>query len=224
LDLGLGSHQLSSEERGFSVELGGPLDMRYDPGAGVGAGEVVNRFPERELEKIFRELGEERRARAIAREIVNVRRRAEIKDALELSRIVKRVSARGTGNRKGRMRIHPATRTFMALRIFVNSELRNLESFLPFSISVLKEGGVIVVISFHSLEDRIVKTFFRKYSGRGGYEDQDQFGDVRGKPLVSPVISILTKKPITPAEEEINENRRARSAKLRAARRIGRED
>lgn len=220
LDLGLGSHQLSSDERGFSVELGGPLDMRYDPGTGVGAGEVVNRFPERELEKIFRELGEERRARVIAREIVRTREGGEIKDALELARIVKRVYARGTGGRKGRMRIHPATRSFMALRIFVNDELNNLTDFLPSSVSVLKEGGVIVVISFHSLEDRIVKTFFRRCSGRGGYEDRDEFGEMRDKPL----ISILTKKPITPTEEEVNENRRARSAKLRVARRIGHED
>lgn len=230
LDLGLGSHQLSSVERGFSVELGGPLDMRYDTSVGIGAKEVVNRFPERELEKIFRELGEERRARAVAKEIVKVRGRGEISDALELSKIVKRVLARGSGGSKGRIRIHPATRTFMALRIFVNRELHNLESFLLSSISVLKEGGVIVVISFHSLEDRIVKTSFRRYSGRGGYDIKDEFGrdefgkDEFGNRRDKPLISILTKKPVTPTVEEVMENRRARSAKLRAARRIGHED
>jgi 16S rRNA (cytosine1402-N4)-methyltransferase len=219
LDLGLGSHQLLSEERGFSIDGGGPLDMRYDPDVGISAKEAVNRLPQRELERIFRELGEERRARSVARAIVNAREKGEIKDAGELSRIVTRAVTAGSGGWK---KIHPATRVFMALRIYVNGELENLEEFLQAVPTVLKEGGVIVVISFHSLEDRIVKTAFRRLSGKGDAGGKYWPGpgpEPEGRPE-EPVLAILTKKPIIPTPEEVRENRRARSAKLRAARRI----
>ncbi len=221
LDLGLGSHQLSSAERGFSIDGGGPLDMRYDRGVGLSAKEVVNRFPKRELERIFRELGEERRARAAARGIVNARERGKIENAEQLSRIVVRAVAGGSGGWK---KIHPATRVFMALRIYVNKELKNLEEFLPAAMTVLKEGGVIVVISFHSLEDRIVKTAFRRLSGRGDGEGRYGLDGGPGERSVEPLVSILTKKPITPTQDEVRENRRARSAKLRVARRTGHEN
>lgn len=217
LDLGLGSHQLSCAERGFSIEGGGPLDMRYDTNVGLNAKEVVNRFPQRELERIFRELGEERRARSVARAIVNARGRGEIGDALELSRIVVRGVAGGS---KGWKKIHPATRVFMALRIYVNEELRNLEEFLPAAMTLLKEGGVIVIVSFHSLEDRIVKNAFRKFSEKGGAGGRYELGVEPEGRLKEPLLTILTKKPVTPTQDEVRENRRARSAKLRAARRI----
>ena len=220
IDLGLGTHQLSSEERGFSIELGGPLDMRYDPAVGISAKEVVNRFPQRELEEIFRELGEEWKAKAVAREIVRAREKDEIRDAQELSTIIKRAVAKSLKSSKVRMKIHPATKTFMALRIFVNKELDNLEAFLPAAISALKEGGVIIVISFHSLEDRIVKTMFRRYGGKKDYKTEDRWNEN----VELPYISILTKKPIVPNPDEVRVNRRARSAKLRAARRIGHGD
>ncbi len=220
IDLGLGTHQLSSVERGFSIELGGPLDMRYDSTMGISAKEVINRFPQRELEVIFRELGEEWRAKAVAREIVKARTKEEIKDAHELSTIIKRAVAKSLKSSKVRMKIHPATKTFMALRIFVNKELDNLEAFLPVAITALKEGGVIVAISFHSLEDRIVKTVFRRYAGKGGYKAEDRWSEN----VELPCISILTKKPIIPNPDEVRTNRRARSAKMRAARRISHGD
>lgn len=203
LDLGLGSHQLGSDDRGFSIDRGGPLDMRFDPSRSKSAGEVVNRSSERELTRIIGELGEERRARTVARAIVRAREKRRIEDARELATIV----ARAIGP-PGRWRIHPATRTFMALRIFVNDELKNLEQFIGASVGLLRPGGVIAIISFHSMEDRIVKTQFRALSKTGD----------RGEP---PALLILTKKPVTPTSEEIAENVRARSAKLRAARRIG---
>jgi 16S rRNA (cytosine1402-N4)-methyltransferase len=201
LDLGVGSHQLGADDRGFSIDRGGPLDMRFDRSYGKTAREVVNRTGERELARIIFDYGEEKRARAVARAVVRARLKAEITDAERLAGIV----ARAIGP-PGRWRIHPATRTFMALRIFVNDELSNLERFIDAAVSHLKPGGTVVIISFHSLEDRIVKTRFRTLS-RAGEGDEP------------PLLSILTKKPLAPGPDEISQNPRARSAKLRAARR-----
>jgi 16S rRNA (cytosine1402-N4)-methyltransferase len=202
LDLGVGSHQLGAEDRGFSLDLDGPLDMRFDTSGETTAGQIVNRASEKELAGILDRYGEERRARAAARAIVRARQKKKIETTRELAAIV----ARAIGP-AGRWRIHPATRTFMALRIYVNGELESLERFIGASARLLAPGGRMVIISFHSLEDRIVKTSFRELSARGA--------DGR-----VPSFTILTKKPVTPDDGEIAQNPRARSAKLRAIQRI----
>ena len=202
LDLGIGLHQLNSGDRGFSIDLGGPLDMRYDVTSGASAKEVVNRLPEKDLIQIIRDLGEEKRARSVARGIVRAREKKPIEDSKELAEIV-RISL----GYRGRSRIHPATRTFMALRIYVNKELSNIEEFIPKGVGFLKTGGRIVIISFHSLEDRIVKLAFRDFS-----KSKDDG--------TAPLLRVLTKKPLSPDADEIRENPRARSAKLRAAERM----
>lgn len=192
-DLGLSSYQLGDESRGFSFLTDAPLDMRFDQSQGLTAGEVVNRFSERELARIFRKYGEERRARVIARRIVQYRQRTPLETTTELVRLIL------PGARRGK--IHPATRVFQALRIFVNDELEALEEALPQALKALKKGGRLVVISFHSLEDRIVKYFFREEKKENR-------------------LKILTKKPIIPQLVEIRINPRSRSAKLRAAEKI----
>jgi len=192
-DLGLSSYQLGDASRGFSFLADAPLDMRFDQGQSLTAGEVVNRFSERELVRIFQEYGEERRARVIARKIVQKRRKGSILTTKELSRLAME------GTRRGR--IHPATRVFQALRIFVNDELGALQEALPQALGSLKKGGRLVVISYHSLEDRIVKHFFRR-------EQENSH------------LKVITKKPIVPQLEEIKSNPRSRSAKLRAAEKI----
>jgi 16S rRNA (cytosine1402-N4)-methyltransferase len=202
LDLGLGSHQLSDAERGFSLDLDGPLDMRFNRDEGRTAGDIVNRLSEKELADILFRYGEETKSRAAARAIVRARGQKEIEGTRELAAIV----ARAIGP-PGRWRIHPATKAFMALRICVNDELDGLERFIEASAARLAPGGRMVVISFHSLEDRIVKHAFRGLSA--ALPD--------GRP---PGLAILTKKPISPDEVEVSENPRARSAKLRAIQRI----
>jgi 16S rRNA (cytosine1402-N4)-methyltransferase len=202
LDLGIGSHQLDAGDRGFSLDLDGPLDMRFDTGEGKTAGQIVNGLSEKELARILDEYGEERRARAAARAIVRARQNKRIETTRELAAIV----ARAIGP-AGRWRIHPATRTFMALRIYVNGELENLQRFIDESSRFLAPAGRMVVISFHSLEDRIVKNSFRELSRKGD--------DGRDAPF-----TVMTKKPVSPNETEIARNPRARSAKLRAIQRI----
>jgi len=199
LDLGIGSHQLESDDRGFSMERGGPLDMRYDPTGGVTAHEVVNRYPQKKLEEIIREYGEERRAGSVARAIVTARGRGAIDNAENLAGIV-RAAVTGGGRLK-RGRIDPATRTFQALRIFVNRELERIEEFIPRGAACLKGDGRMAIISFHSLEDRIVKFSFRALAGT----TPDAGADYR----------ILTKKPLVPTTREQRENPRSRSAKMR---------
>ncbi len=190
LDLGLSSDQLADRARGFSFSSDGPLDMRFDPSGGEPAWRLVNRLSERALADLIHKFGEERFARRIARAIAEERRFRQIKTARELAQIIHRVVPR---SRFGG--IDSATRTFQALRIAVNEELDALESALRRIPEVLRPGGRIVVISFHSLEDRIVKETFRD----------------------DPRYSSLTKKPVTPGEEEMTVNPRSRSAKLRAA-------
>lgn len=194
LDLGMSSEQLEESGRGFSFLKDEPLDMRFSERQGLSAVEIVNQWPPRELEKILKEYGEERFASRIAKEIIRIRK---IKPILRTGELVRAI-ALVVPKKYQHNRIHFATRTFQALRIAVNDELGNLQRFLPQAINVLVEGGRLVIISFHSLEDRIIKRFFREQKQQGR-------------------IEILTKKPIQPTPAEIQRNPRSRSAKLRAA-------
>ena len=196
LDLGASSMQLDDAGRGFSFMRSGPLDMRMDRTARTTAADLLRRLSLEDLERILREYGEERHARRIARAIVDGRGRLPLVTTTDLAMLVQRVSP------SRRERIHPATRTFQALRIAVNDELGCLERFLAGFPKLLVPGGVIVVIAFHSLEDRLVKTAFRRLAAEGRLE-------------------LLTRKPATATDDEVERNRRARSAKLRAARLIG---
>jgi len=200
LDLGVSSHQLDTPERGFSFANDAPLDMRLDPSGGATAADVVNETPESELADLIYRYGEEHGSRRVARFIAEARRKRPIATTGELADLV----ARALGGRHGK--IHPATRTFQALRIAVNRELESLELALPQAVELLAPGGRIAVISFHSLEDRTVKLFFRAESGYGGV------GDAR--------LQIITKKPIEASDEEARTNPRSRSAKLRIAERV----
>ncbi|HID87122.1 MAG TPA: 16S rRNA (cytosine(1402)-N(4))-methyltransferase RsmH [Anaerolineae bacterium] len=203
LDLGLSSFQLERAERGFSFQLEGPLDMRYDPQQGRTAADLVNTLPEDQLADILWRYGEEPRARRIARAIVAHR---PIRTTTELAEIVQRTVPR-------RRRIHPATRTFLALRIAVNEELDALARALPQAVELLAPGGRLAVISFHSLEDRIVKEFFRDQA-RGCICPPDVPVCVCHH---QPTLEVLTKKPIRPSEAEVRRNPRSRSARLRLA-------
>ena len=197
-DLGVSSLQFGDAARGFSFQAEGPLDMRMNPQSELTAEQVVNHFDERELADVIYEFGEERRSRRIARAIVRSRPIRSTKNLAEV------ISAAARPMKLGHQkydRIHPATRTFQALRIFVNRELDDLRKLLEGAPQLLKPGGRLVVISFHSLEDRIVKDAMREGAKLGQYR-------------------LLTKKPVTPAAEEIDRNPRARSAKLRAAERV----
>jgi len=193
-DLGVSMLQLKNPERGFSFVSDKRLDMRMDKRLKVSAWEVVNRYNEKELGKILRELGEEWLSRKIAKAIVSLRSKKPIDTCSELSKIVEGVYG-------GRGRTHPATKTFQALRIEVNRELEQLSAGLDVSLRLLKKGGRLCVISYHSLEDRIVKNFMANNSKEG-------------------LLRIITKKPKTPCPEEIMLNPSSRSAKLRAAERI----
>jgi 16S rRNA (cytosine1402-N4)-methyltransferase len=207
LDVGVSSMQLDAAERGFSFRRDGPLDMRMSA-AGPTAAEVIAAASERDLAFIIKTLGEERHARAIARAIVRARSEAPIATTLRLASVIERAApARPPA-------IHPATRTFQALRIFLNEELHELADALVAAEAVLKPGGRLVVVAFHSLEDRIVKTFL---VARGR-----QSAPSRHLPEVAqsaPTFRLLTARPITPDDTEVAANPRARSAKLRAAER-----
>jgi 16S rRNA (cytosine1402-N4)-methyltransferase len=194
-DLGVSSLQFSDAARGFSFQAEGPLDMRMNPMSEPTAEQVVNQFDERELADLIYEFGEERRSRRIARAIVRSR------PILTTAQLAAVISTAARPMNQAERRIHPATRTFQALRIFVNRELDDLRKLLEAAPQLLKPGGRLVVISFHSLEDRIVKDAMREGARRGQYR-------------------LLTKKPAMPSEEEIASNPRARSAKLRAAERV----
>ena len=207
LDLGVSSMQLDTAERGFSFRLDGPLDMRMG-GAGPTAADVVARASERDMANIIFLLGEERQSRAVARAIVKARAETPITTTTALAEIVGRVVRGKPGE------IHPATRTFQALRLFVNDELGELVAALTAAERVLKPGGRLVVVSFHSLEDRIVKTFLADRAGtRAGSRHAPA---AAGSPAT---FKVLTKRPVTPSEAETVDNPRARSAKLRAGER-----
>ena len=193
LDIGMSSWHLEKSERGFSFQKQESLDMRYKTQNDLTANKILNEYSQKEIEQILKEYGEEKFAKQISQEIVKTRKIILIKKTSELVQIIKKVVPIWYQHR----RIHFATKTFQALRIAVNDELNNLIKVLPEAIEILKPGGRIVVISFHSLEDRIVKNFLREQA-------QKQ------------VLQINTKKPIRPSQEEIKINARSRSAKLRA--------
>jgi len=207
LDLGVSSMQLDEAERGFSFRLDGPLDMRMGT-EGPSAAEVVAQASERDLADIIFQLGEERHSRGVARAIVAARKQAPLVTTKALADIVGRV-IRAKPNQ-----IHPATRTFQALRIFVNEELAELGAALAAAERILKAGGRLVVVTFHSLEDRIVKTFLAERSRTIGVSRH--LPDVEAP---APTFRLLTKRPVAPDEAEIAGNPRARSAKLRAGER-----
>ena len=188
LDLGFSSAHVDDPERGFSFALDGPLDMRYDQTQELSAEQIVNTWSEDELARIIRMYGEDRNARRIAEAIVEQRANSPISRTKELAECIAR-RVRRTG------KIHPATKTFQALRIVVNDELGELERALPELVKLLATGGRIAVISFHSLEDRIIKQFFK----------------------TDPNLEVITKRPITASQEELKQNPRSRSAKLRVA-------
>jgi 16S rRNA (cytosine1402-N4)-methyltransferase len=193
-DVGVSSMQFDDATRGFSFQAEGPLDMRMNPESELSADQVVNQFDEKDLADLIYEFGEERRSRRIARAIVRAR---PVKTTAHLAQVIS-AAARPMKFGKG---IHPATLTFQALRIFVNRELDDLDALLKWAPKILAKGGRLVVISFHSLEDRRVKDSLREGAKHERYE-------------------ILTRKPVTASEEEIRSNPRSRSAKLRAATRI----
>lgn len=211
VDLGVSSLQLGRPDRGFTFQREAPLDMRMDSEQSRTAAGLVHSLTEEELADLIFRFGEERGSRRIAKAIVEQRRRARIETTKQLADIVVRAL-----HPKGRWKIHPATRTFQALRIAVNDELSGLERFIEDTVQLLKVDGRLVIITFHSLEDRIVKRSFRLLSGQ----------------CVCPVhvchcvcgarhaVEVLTKKPVVPTQEEIRENPRSRSAKLRACKKI----
>ena len=214
VDLGVSSYQLLSRERGFSVGSDAPLDMRMDRTQRQTAADLVQSLPEGELADLIYRYGEERHSRRIARAIVRERGRKPITRCAELAEVVRAAAPRQKG------RIHAATRTFQALRIAVNRELEGLEEFLLDAAAFLRAGARLVVVAFHSLEDRIVKQAFRKLSGRCVCGRPRDLCDCPRRTLVR----VLTPRPKTPSESEIDANPRARSARLRAVEKIGSEE
>lgn len=202
LDLGVSSMQVDTRERGFSFLFDAPLDMRFDPGGDITAASLVNELPEAELAALIWKYGEERRARKVAQAIVNAR---PLRTTVELANVVARATS------SGKPGMHPATRTFQALRIAVNQELDALMKVLPQAVAALVPGGRLAVISFHSLEDRLVKHFFRK-------ESQDCICPPR-QPVCTcghqASLTLVNRQPVVPGADEVAENPRSRSAKLR---------
>lgn len=210
-DLGLSSPHVDDPERGFSFLHDGPLDMRFDQRNELSAAEVVNGYQEAELARIFFQYGEERMARKFAREICEKRKTALFTTTKQLADFLEMLAPRF----KGKKSAHPATKVFQALRIEVNDEITVLKEALSQAVEVLKVGGRLAVIAYHSLEDRLVKQFFKSLEKPKPEPEQliyRNFGD--------PIVKIITRKPIIPSEEEIQCNPRSRSAKLRALKKI----
>lgn len=207
-DLGISSFQLASPERGFAWMMAGPLDMRFDPHQPTSAADIVNTWPERDLADLIFRYGEEHRSRRIARYLVTHR---PVTNTERLAQLVEQA----VGGRRGE-RIHPATRTFQALRIAVNQELAQLEQVLPQALALLRPGGRLAVISFHSLEDRIVKQWMQAEAVEFVHDRAHPFGGVAR----TPTLRVITGKPVTPSPAEIERNPRSRSAKLRIAERL----
>ena len=209
LDLGMSSPQIDDAERGFSFMKDGPLDMRMNPDAGISASEWVMTMPEAEIARVLKEYGEERFAKRMARAIVNARQEEPITRTLQLANLVKEANPAWENHK------HPATRAFQAIRIAVNNELTDLERVLDDSIDLLESGGRLAVISFHSLEDRMVKRFIRR---------QEQGKQLpKGLPITDDMLDRKMKKlgkAIKPGKDEVNTNARARSAVLRVAERL----
>jgi 16S rRNA (cytosine1402-N4)-methyltransferase len=213
LDLGLSQHQLESSRRGFSFQKDEPLDMRMDMGIDTCARDLVNALKEGELMRLFFEYGEERWAKRIARAVVAERRREPIRTSRQLAEVVSAAVPRASA---AKQKIHPATRVFMALRIAVNGELDRLKTFLAFAPDLLRTGGRLVVLSFHSLEDRMVKHHFRELA-RGCRCPADFPQCMCGG---KPVVQVLTRKVMRPSAEEIERNPMARSTRLRAVEKL----
>lgn len=209
LDLGVSSKQLENAERGFSLIRNGPLDMRMDPQTSLTAAVIVNEYSEEELTRVFRELGEEPAARRIATMVVKLRKTSPFRETLQLARTIEKLVGRHG-------RHHPATQVFQALRMEVNDELGALEQGLRVLTARLERGGRIAVITFHSLEDRMVKTFFRERSRE--WLDRPEWPEPRRNPDHD--LAIVTPKPTEPGEDEQRANPRSRSAKLRVAEKI----
>jgi len=209
LDLGLSSPHIDDPERGFAFMKEGPLDMRFDKRQDLTAARVVNSYPEKDLADIIFQYGEERRSRLIARVIVQARKKSPIKTTTELADVIGKAI-----RRKGK--IHPATQTFQALRIYVNRELEVLQETLEQALNLLTKGGRLVVISYHSLEDRMVKNFFRDQTRNCICPKELPICQCNFKKK----LYILTRKPIIPSGIEVSQNPRSRSAKLRAAEKL----
>jgi 16S rRNA (cytosine1402-N4)-methyltransferase len=212
LDLGVSSMQLDEEDRGFSFNSDAKLDMRMDSSKGISAFDVVNQKSEKELSEIIWDFGDERKSRLIAKKIIESRQEKEIYASSELAQIVRDIYGRYNPKK-----IDPATKTFQAIRIFVNDELGDLKSVLEQSLGLLKKGGRLLVVSFHSLEDSYVKKFFRKHNG---YDDKNisryDLGSL-SKETKQYDLSLPISKAIKPTQNEIKENIRSRSSRLRIA-------
>lgn len=212
VDLGVSSLQFDSPERGFSFRFDAPLDMRMDPTSGATAADLLQELPETELARIIFEFGEERHSRRIARRIVERREQGKpVTTTKELADLVMAAASAGK-----RQQIHPATRTFQALRIAVNNELEGLGNFVELAVDLLAPDGRFVGISFHSLEDRILKQELRRLSGHCQCPPRLPVCSCGARE----VVEVLTRRPLAPGAREIEENPRARSAKLRAARKL----
>ena len=211
-DLGVSSNQIDNPERGFSFQQDGPLDMKMGS-SNLNAFEVINSFDEKKLADIFYQFGEEKYSRKIAKNIVINRTKKTIQNTLELSEIIKK-SVPARNNFK---KIHPATKTFQALRIFINDELNELKIALEKSENLLANNGLLIIVSFQSLEDRIVKDFFNHKSGKR-WRSSRHLPDLAD--LGPTTLKIITKKPLRPKDFEIDNNPRSRSAKLRVAQKI----
>lgn len=206
-DLGASYHQLTKAQRGFSFSKDAPLDMRFNTDEEFSAYDVVNTYAEEDLVRIFSEYGEERFSKRIAKSIVEQRRVKSIETTGELANLIVNFTPRIKST------IHPATRVFQAIRIEVNKELKNVKSVLDEVLALLSDGAIISVISFHSLEDRIVKNFFKEHSKRDKF---NKYSNINLEEISE--LELITKKPIMASESEIKENPPSRSAKLRVAR------
>ena len=213
VDLGVSSFQIEDAQRGFSFMKEGPLDMRMNRDLPQTAADLVNALPERDLADLIYRYGEERLSRRIARAIAEARRKGRIDTTRELAELIRKT----VPATRDSSRIHPATRTFQALRIAVNREIDSLERFLPDALDVLKPGGRACVVAFHSLDDRIVKEAFRNWARSCRCPRERVACDCEGRPLVR----LLTKKALRPSPDELERNPRARSARLRAVEKLG---
>ena len=212
-DIGTSSNQIDNAQRGFSFNRSGPLDMRMGS-SDKNAYDIINKYEEKNLADIIYQYGEERYSRVIAKEIVKNRKIKFINNTIELSNIIKKSLPK---KNQSKNKIHPATKTFQAIRIYVNDELNELENSLNKTLKILNKNGLILVVSFQSLEDRIVKDFFNHNSGKR-WRSSRHYPELPDK--LATQLKIITKKPILPSASEILENPRSRSAKLRVAQKI----